>query len=108
MGERPKGNTWGIERACACCVSGFQTDEEVLCGMPATVHLIWSDADPVDANFACERHRAVALSYEPEWVHEVGSCCGMPGAMFFADENVCRYPEDELPVAEHVEREVSV
>ena len=82
---------------------------KTLCGRPAVAHIVWEmdSAGGFRASCVCADHRDEVLNafHWLQW-HKMGPCCGMPGAMFFPEENVCKYKDDELPVAERREREL--
>lgn len=95
-----------VGRICNLWVGGdLGTSNERQCTKQAVVHIFWTDEDAPENSYACATHKGYALrTYGPWRVHDLQPCCGMPGALFFPEENVCRYEGDELPVVE-VERE---
>lgn len=66
------------------------------CGKPAVRHVIWDET--LENGFVCEEHLS---ELDTLWTffaaHEVGPDCGMPGSLFFVDENVCRCPDELAP-----------
>lgn len=80
-----------------------ENGDDVICGAEGKFHIIW-DIETMENGYACLDHASEATErWQPDAWHPMGDCCGMPGSLYFAQENVCRY-EDGLPVAE-VERE---
>lgn len=98
----PMGDTIHESRICMRNL-GFNPDgSDIVCGKPAAVHIFWTPT--LENTYACAECSNEALSRWSWWrYHALGPCCGMPGSLYFEDENVCRY-EDGLPVAE-VKRE---
>lgn len=81
-GVPPMGPPNDTSRVCSRLL-GHDSDGEVLCGKPATEHIIywWSGAG-YDHGFNCAQHWA---EYQGLWScaghHAVNSACGMPGSL---------------------------
>lgn len=73
------------------------------CGKDAVRHVIWTET--MENGFVCLDHvRELGTLWAFIAAHEVGPDCGMPGSVFYIDENVCRC--DDLPTtAPALERE---
>jgi hypothetical protein len=100
VSDVPLGTDCPLERTCGRWTAGtFGGEDEEHCGKPARFHVIWS-AETMENSYTCLNHaREATERWRSDFYHEVGPCCGMPGARFFLDENVCRY-EDGLPIIE--------
>lgn len=98
------GGTNVGERRCSRLVAGDQkTGTETVCGATPTTHIIWEDTPTgVEQGWACSSHEPeVRELWKPLATHPVGACCGMPGAVWFHEANVCQY-QDGLPTEEPV------
>jgi hypothetical protein len=100
----------GIEERICHRFMGMREDGSwIPCGKPARIHIFWTEGDSEWAGengYVCEEHREEAITRWSWYAwHPLGACCGMPGALFFPAENVCRYDDDGLPVAEKMARE---
>lgn len=104
--NRPPFGQKQIERICHRRVPPG-TDEngnDVICGEPGKVHVIW-DIETMRNAYSCLDHAREATEFfEPDAWHLMGDDCGMPGARYFEEENVCRY-DGELPVAQATQHE---
>lgn len=97
------------ERACSRAIT---TDGDP-CGAEAFLHIAWCDTpEGIESGYVCTEHardaeRWPALVHNgiPQ-VHEIGPDCGMPGAQWFLDENVCRVPDEPELVAARTEGRV--
>lgn len=93
------------ERVCGRSVD--PSDVNVICGKPAIRHVFWNpEPEGWEHNFVCAEHLTEARTYRPMYEHPLGADCGMPGSLFFAEENACRTPEGGFPVAEVPDREM--
>jgi hypothetical protein len=94
MNEKPPVPLLGVKQARVCgrLVGDGSCDE------PAITHYFLNeDAENI---YACGRHaREIEIVWSYYQRHQITPCCGMPGALWFPDENTCRY-EDGLPTAE--------
>lgn len=103
-GLPPRGEPNGEnERTCVRVTNGIIGPDEVLCGKRAVLHVIWEDdGTSIEQGYACDAHAAeVRERWKPFATHPLGSFCGMPGALYFPAENVCRI-DGELPTVEPV------
>lgn len=93
-------------RTCVRLMGHNEDGSERLCGTPASYHVDWGPA----LAFVCEAHAAEARErdWEVQAYHDLGPCCGMPGALWDYQQNVCRYGEDGLPTIEEPVRAVAV
>lgn len=67
------------------------------CGKEPVEHVAWAGGS---AGFVCVEHRGeLGTVWLFQQRHPVGHDCGMPGAYWYEQENVCRC-DDELPTAE--------
>lgn len=97
-----------IERICARELGTNADGSEIICGSEPVAHVFW-DEERLDNAFACEEHwREIQDVFSCWRAHGIGADCGMPGALFFPDENVCRYDEAGLPVAEVARKELAL
>lgn len=102
--NRPPLGQEQIPRVCNRLEGYDQQGNDVMCGQPAAFHLIW-DIETMANGFCCMDHAREATEYwHSDAYHQVGVCCGMPGSCYYPEENVCRYDEDGLPVAEPYRR----
>lgn len=104
MGRRvPLGSDRTIERLCTRWVGGsFGGEDEVGCGKHAVAHIFWLGYGSLENSFACLEH-VKDTTRESIWkAHPMGPDCGMPGSLFFPDENVCRC-DGQLEPAEETE-----
>lgn len=104
MPSAPLGKPNDTQRTCSRLL-GFEGDRDLLCGKPASVHVIyWWDPAPkggeagFDHGFCCPMHWA---DFQRRWNcaghHEVNEVCGMPGSRIAVDRP-CFF--DDLPTAE--------
>lgn len=78
-----------VPRQCTRWIGGAN------CGKEPIVHVDWGEA----AGFVCEEHaRELGTVWTFNQKHPVGRDCGMPGAYWYVEENVCRC-DDELTAA---------
>lgn len=97
------------ERACSRAVSSDGSP----CGAEAFLHIAWRDTvEGIESGYVCtlhardaERWPALVHNGVPQ-VHEPGPDCGMPGACWFLEENVCRVPEEPESVEARAEDRV--
>lgn len=73
----------------------------MVCDLPPVLHVAWTeDADGIEGGFVCQEHVAeLGIKWKFLAQHPVGACCGMPGAMWIEQEQLCRYV-DGLPTGE--------
>jgi hypothetical protein len=97
----PMGEMNYTMRVCSRLSGRDVNGGEVLCGQPATVHVIyqWNDVDGLEHGFACPEHWH---EFQARWScaghHEVNAVCGMPGSTIAGPNESCRL--DDLPTAE--------
>lgn len=91
----PLGRVYEPLRRCTRLLH-LDGEDEVLCGAAGVVHVDWGEA----TGFLCAAHRADLERWGSLQHHKLGPCCGMPGSLWYAEPNVCAYPDGELPVAE--------
>lgn len=71
------------DRTCMRLLRAFE-GRESLCGKPAVVHVEWGTPDHGEAaGFICEEHRGDLERWSSRTWHAIGSCCGMPGALWY-------------------------
>ena len=105
MGEKktlpPLGPDGEEERICHR-FTGFRPDGSwIPCGLPAVAHVFWTEEN-LENGYACAEHRdEIGLRWSYWRMHGLGADCGMPGALFYPDENVCRC--EELPTTVETE-----
>lgn len=109
-GRVPLGTDRPLERTCGRWVGGtFGGEDEEHCGEPAVAHAFWNDDAPPDNSYVCAVHKEEAVEvYRPWRMHDLGNDCGMPGAKFFSEENVCRYDGEEVAQEPEVREPVEV
>jgi hypothetical protein len=80
------------ERACSRAVDALGHP----CGKEAFLHVAWHDTpEGIEGGWVCVDHAKDLHAWSPLQVHEPGPDCGMPGSLWFPDENICRCPEVE-------------
>lgn len=84
------------ERACSRAVD----IDGRPCGKEPFLHVIWRDTpEGLEGGWVCVDHASeLETRWKPLQVHEPGPDCGMPGALWFMDENICRCPDEDTPV----------
>lgn len=105
----PLGKSNDTSRTCSRLLGHDGSGGEIMCGKPATEHVIyWWSADPTageleagfDHGFCCAEHWA---DYQRRWKcaghHEVNGVCGMPGSTIHPSRP-CEF--DELQASEPV------
>ncbi len=99
----PLGPDGEEERICHR-FSGHRPDGSwIACGKPAVAHIFWTEEN-LENGYACAEHRDEAVACWSMWrMHKLGADCGMPGALFYPDENVCQVPCDGDMVAPELE-----
>lgn len=99
----PLGPEREAPRICHRYTGAREDGSWIPCGSPAAIHVLWTP--DYRHSFICAAHRYEAITrWRWHRYHELGACCGMPGALYFPAENVCRYAGG-LPVHEE-EREL--
>ncbi|UTI65638.1 hypothetical protein NBH00_05355 [Paraconexibacter antarcticus] len=100
----PLGNEYlDADRTCMRLMGVFE-GRESLCGKPAVKHVDWGTA----CGFVCADHVADLDRWTYKAVHDLGSACGMPGALWWDGEwdgvpfSWCAYDGEGLPTAEPV------
>lgn len=83
-------------RQCTRCIGGVLGGEEVLCGKPATTHMLWTP--DLDNGMACDEHKD---DFEAWRTHPLGGCCGMPNTVYSDELNICRYDDSAPPETFH-------
>ena len=79
------------ERACSRAIS----NDGRPCGRDPFLHVAWQDTpEGIEAGWVCSHHARELDRWKPLQTHEPGPDCGMPGALWFTDENVCRVPDE--------------
>lgn len=103
MGHPGCSDPNGGERRCSRTINGIVGPGEKLCNRQGATHIIWEDTpEGVETSWACEEHTPeIRERWRPLATHPAGPCCGMPGARYSFDDNVCFY-EDGLPTTEPV------
>jgi hypothetical protein len=94
------------ERACSRAINTAGDP----CGGEAFLHVAWADTpEGVEAGWVCTLHASeLSTHWPPLQTHEPGPDCGMPGALWFFEENVCRCPDPEPESTAVAEREAAV
>jgi hypothetical protein len=95
-------------RICGFLVGYDEDGSERICAEPAVIHVVIEYTDPIDALFACNEHREALLETGYYHYHDMGSCCGMPGARWIvkADDSTECVCED-LPTVEGQREDLS-
>lgn len=94
----PKLTRAGTEttRRCNWCDPELEPNSENACKKPALAHVSWG-AFGGRFSFFCETHIGPMTERVRYFkFHPVGPDCGMPGAIFYNDENVCRCDGSEV------------
>ena len=88
------------DRARMCTYSPDDTPSTD-CDTPATWHIMWNVE--AEVSFACDPHMDQARSrFAFVDSHQLGSDCGIPGALWDLDNQRCLYP-DEADAASQAE-----
>lgn len=89
------------ERACTRGVNAVGDP----CGAEAFLHVAWRDAaEGIESGYVCTAHAPELAHWPPlvydgvPQIHEPGPDCGIPGACWFLEENVCRVPDESEPI----------
>lgn len=109
MSLPPRFDTDVVERECGRWLGLNPDGSHKTCKKPAVIHIAWEwvGEREVDNGYACEEHRHEAITrWSPAQHHALGACCGMPGARWYPQENICRYEEEGLPLVVTERKEV--
>lgn len=82
------------------CTRDTQWPQGVICNAEPFLHVDWGQV----AGFVCGRHAAelVERNWIPVQTHEVGSDCGMPEAVWDAEQNRCYVPQEDSEAGEEL------
>ncbi len=71
---------------------GVQIGDGV-CGNDAVIHVLWPSGKYA---FTCAQHEGPTRRFDTDQIHNVGSDCGMPGAKWNREKNICVVDDDDL------------
>lgn len=97
-------------RICTRALTWPQKQGDPVCQKPPFLHVAWSiDPDGIEGGFVCTEHAAelTAKNWIPAQVHELGSECGMPNAVWDIEQNRCYVEEDGAEVERELVHAVS-
>jgi len=69
------------------------------CMDPAVWHGIIL-SEPIQVMSSCDEHRPI-MDLSADYVHEMGSACGLPGSYFIWPDNECILPDDGTELLAH-------